>query len=124
MSAPAEVDAKTPPTDLRIAALALQGSALTYTDANQAKLQLTGLHGSVFGLGTLAGPAAKIDLASQLAGGSLKVRGAVDLAASHYAGALELKQLALVPLQALAASASPARIARGKLDASGQLRLD
>jgi len=124
MSAPAEVDAKTPPTDLRIAALTLQDSALTYTDANQAKLQLTGLHGNVFGLGTLAGPAAKIDLASQLAGGSLKVRGAVDLAASHYAGALELKQLALVPLQALAASASPARIAKGKLDASGQLRLD
>ncbi|HEY8328715.1 MAG TPA: DUF748 domain-containing protein [Rhodanobacter sp.] len=120
----AKTDDKAPPTDLRIAALTLQDSALTYADANQAKLQLTQLHGSLLGLGTLAGPAAKLDLASQLAGGSLSARGDVDLAASRYAGALELKQVALVPLQALAASATAARIAKGKLDASGQLRLD
>ncbi len=124
MPPPAKADDKAPPTDLRIAALTLQDSALTYTDANQAKLQLTGLHGSLLGLGTLAGPAAKLDLSSQLAGGSFSMRGAVDLAASHYAGALELKQVALVPLQALAGSATAARIAKGKLDASGQLRLD
>lgn len=123
-SAPAKVDEKTAPTDLRIAALTLQDSALTYTDANHTKLQLTQLHGSLLGLGTLAGPAAKLDLASQLAGGSLGARGDVDLAAGHYAGAVELKQVALVPLQAFAASATPARIAKGKLDASGRLRLD
>ncbi len=117
-------DDNAPPTDLRIAALTLQDSALTYADANQAKLQLTQLHGSLLDLGTLAGPPGKLDLASQLAGGSLSVRGVVDLAASHYAGALELKQVALVPLQALAASATAARIAKGKLDGSGQLRLD
>lgn len=122
--APAKADDKTPPTDLRIAALTLEDSALSYTDASQAKLQLTQLHGSLLGLGTLAGPAAKLDLASQLAGGSLGVRGQVDLAASHYAGTIDLKQVALAPLQALAASATPARIAKGKLDASGQLRLD
>jgi uncharacterized protein involved in outer membrane biogenesis len=120
----AKGDDKAPPSDLRIAALALQDSSLTYTDASQAKLQLSGLHGSLLGLNTLAGPAAKLDLASQLAGGSVSARGDVDLAASHYAGALELKQVALVPLQALAASATAARIAKGKLDASGQLRLD
>jgi uncharacterized protein involved in outer membrane biogenesis len=120
----AKADDKARPTDLHIAALTLQDSALTYTDASQAKLQLTRLQGSLLGLGTLAGPAAKLDLASQLAGGSLSVRGDVDLAASHYAGALALKQVALVPLQALAASATVARIAKGRLDASGQLRLD
>ena len=124
MPPPAKADDKAPPTDLRIAALTLQDSALTYADANRAKLQLTQLHGSLLGLGTLAGPPGKLDLASQLAGGNLSVRGAVDLAASHYAGALELKQVALMPLQALAASATAARIAKGKLDASGQLRLD
>ncbi|KRE87286.1 hypothetical protein ASG75_03880 [Rhodanobacter sp. Soil772] len=124
MPPPTKADDKTPPTDLRIAVLTLQNSTLSYTDANQAKLQLTQLHGSLLGLGTLAGPPAKLDLASQLAGGNLNVRGAVDLAASHYAGALELKQVALVPLQALAASATATRIAKGKLDASGQLRLD
>nr|WP_239308892.1 DUF748 domain-containing protein [Rhodanobacter sp. FDAARGOS 1247] len=119
-----KIDDKAPPTDLRISALTLQDSALTYADASQAKLQLTQLHGSLLGLSTLAGPSAKLDLASQLAGGSLSARGDVDLAASHYAGALELKQVSLVPLQALAASATAARIAKGKLDASGQLRLD
>ncbi|HXD35479.1 MAG TPA: DUF748 domain-containing protein [Rhodanobacter sp.] len=120
----AKADEKAPPTDLRITALTLQDSAFTYADANQAKLQLTGLHGSLLGLGTLAGPPAKLDLASQLAGGSLGARGEVDLAASHYVGTLELKQVALAPLQALAGSTTPARIAKGKLDASGQLRLD
>jgi uncharacterized protein involved in outer membrane biogenesis len=124
MPAPTKADDETPPTDLRIAALTLEDSALTYAGASQAKLQLTQLHGSLLGLGTLAGPAAKLDLASQLADGSLSARGDVDLAASHYAGALELKQVSLVPLQALAASATAARIAKGKLDASGQLRLD
>lgn len=124
MLSPAKADDKAPPTDLRIATLTLQDSALTYTDASQAKLQLTKLHGNLLGLGTLAGPAGKLDLSSQLAGGNLGMRGDVDLAASHYAGTLELKQVALAPLQALAASATAARIAKGKLDASGQLRLD
>ena len=124
MPPPAKADDKAPPTDLRIATLTLQDSALTYTDANKARLQLTGLHGNLLGLGTLAGPPGKLDLTSQLAGGSLGARGNVDLATSHYAGAVALKQVALVPLQALAASATPARIAKGKLDASGQLRLD
>ena len=75
-------------------------------DANRTKLQLTHRHGSLLGLGTLAGPAGQLDLAS------------------HYAGTLALKQVALAPLQALAVSATAARIAKGKLDASGQLRLD
>lgn len=124
MPPPAKADDKAPPTDLRIAAITLQDSALTYADANQAKLQLTRLHGSLLGLGTLAGPPGRLDLASQLAGGSLSARGDVDLAASRYAGAIELKQVALAPLQALAASATAARIAKGRLDANGQLRLD
>jgi len=120
----AKAEDRAPPTDLRITALTLQDSALTYTDASQAKLQLTRLHGRLLGLGTLAGPAGKLDLTSQLAGGNLNARGDVDLAASRYVGAVELRQVALVPLQALAASATAARIAKGKLDASGRLRLD
>lgn len=124
MPPPAKADDKAPPTDLRIAALTLHDSALTYTDASQAKLQLTKLHGNLLGLGTLAGPAGKLDLSSQLAGGNLGMRGNVDLAAGRYTGAVALKQVALAPLQALAASATAARIAKGKLDASGQLRLD
>lgn len=123
-SPPAKAGDKAPPTDLHIASLTLRDSELTYAGANQSTLHLTGLHGSLLGLGTLAGPAAKLDLAGQIAGGNISARGDVDLAANHFAGALELRQVALVPLQALAATATTARIAKGKLDVNGQLRLD
>jgi Domain of Unknown Function (DUF748) len=122
--APAEADKKAAPTDLRIASLTLAGSAVHYTDATQNKLDLANLHGSLQGLSMLAAPPAKLDLAAQLFGGDISARGTMDLAASHLAAALGLKQVDMVPLQAMAASSVAARMTKGKLDATGQLQLD
>ncbi|MFZ0872232.1 MAG: DUF748 domain-containing protein [Rhodanobacter sp.] len=122
--APTEADKKTTPTDLRIASMTLAGSAVHYTDATQNKLDLANLHGSLQGLSMLAAPPAKLDIAGQLFGGDISARGTLDLAASHLAAALGLKQVDMVPLQAMAASSVAARMTKGKLDASGQLQLD
>ena len=123
-SAPAEPSKKATPTDLRIASLTLAGSAVHYTDAAQNKLDLTSLHGNLLGLSMLAAPAAKLDLAGQLFGGDIGAKGTLDLAASRLNATLTLKQVDMVPLQAMAGSAMAARAAKGKLDANGQLQLD
>jgi len=122
--APAEADKKAAPTDLRIASMTLAGSAVHYTDATQNRLDLANLHGSLQGLSMLAAAPAKLDLAAQLFGGDISARGTLDLAASHLAAALGLKQVDMVPLQAMAASSVAARMTKGKLDATGQVQLD
>ncbi|NKJ22113.1 DUF748 domain-containing protein [Dyella sp. SG609] len=123
-SAPADPAKKAAPTDLRIASIALTGSAIHYTDATQNKLDLADLHGSLLGLSMLAAPPAKLDLAGQLFGGDIGAKGTLDLAAATLKAALSLKQVDMVPLQAMAGSAMAARAAKGKLDANGQLQLD
>jgi hypothetical protein len=123
-SAPADLAKKATPTDLRIASIALTGSAIHYTDATQNKLDLANLHGSLLGLSMLAAPPAKLDLAGQLFGGDIGAKGTLDLAAATLKAALALKQVDMVPLQAMAGSAMAARAAKGKLDANGQLQLD
>ncbi|SFS03864.1 protein of unknown function [Dyella sp. OK004] len=120
----AEKDKKAPPMDLRIASMALNGSTIHYTDAEQNKLDLANLHGSLQGLSMLAAPPAKMDLAAQLFGGDINAKGTLDLAASKLNAALGLKQVDMVPLQAMAGSAMAARAAKGKLDATGQVQLD
>ena len=122
--APADTGKKAAPTDLRIASMTLAGSAVHYTDATQNKLDLMNLHGSLQGLSMLAAPPAKLDIAGQLFGGDISARGTLDLATSHLAAALGLKQVDMVPLQAIAASSVAARMTKGKLDANGQLQLD
>ncbi|MGO4699894.1 DUF748 domain-containing protein [Dyella sp. 2RAB6] len=123
-SAPADPTRKATPTDLRIASIALTGSTIHYTDATQNKLDLANLHGSLLGLSMLAAPPAKLDLAGQLFGGDVGAKGTLDLAAAKLNAALALKQVDMVPLQAMAGSAIAARAAKGKLDANGQLQLD
>ena len=120
----AQAEKKTTPTDLRITSIALTGSAVHYTDLTQNKLDLANLHGSLQGLSMLAAPPARLDLTGQLFGGDITTSGTLDLAASHLAATLGLKQVDMVPLQALAASSVAARMTKGKLDASGQLQLD
>jgi len=119
-----EADKKTTPTDLRIATMTLAGSAVHYTDASQNKLDLANLHGNLQGLSMLAAAPAKMDLSAQLFGGDITARGTLDLAASHLVAALGLKQVDMVPLQAMADSSVAARMTQGKLDATGQLQLD
>jgi uncharacterized protein involved in outer membrane biogenesis len=118
------IDKKTSPTDLRIASIALTGSTVHYVDATQNKLDLASLHGSIESLSTLAAPASRLDLAGQLYGGTFSTKGTLDLAASKLAAAVGLKQVDVVPLQALSASAVAARMTKGKLDAAGQVQLD
>lgn len=123
-SAPADAGKKNTPTDLRIASIALAGSAVHYTDAVQNKLDLANLHGSLSGLSMLAAPPAKLDLAGQLFGGDIGAKGTLDLAAAKLSAALSLKQVDMVPLQAMAGSAMAARATKGKLDGHAQLQLD
>jgi len=117
-------DKEAPPTDLRIASIALTGSAAQYVDAAHNKLEVSGLHGSIEGLSTLAAPAARLDLAGELYGGDIDTKGTLDLAASKIAATLGLKGVDVVPLQAMSASAVAARMTKGKLDAGGQLQLE
>ncbi|WP_243039834.1 DUF748 domain-containing protein [Dyella sedimenti] len=121
--APADAGKQATPTDLRIAALQLSDSAVHYTDAAQNKLDLTNLHGSLQGLSLLPAPAGRLDLAGQLFGGDVTAKGPLDLAASQMSATLGLKGVDMAPLQALAASSMSARLAKGKLDADGQLQL-
>ncbi|HEX7348710.1 MAG TPA: DUF748 domain-containing protein, partial [Rhodanobacteraceae bacterium] len=113
-----------PATDLRIASLALTNSAFHYADADQHKLDLGDLHGSLAGLSLLAAPPAKLDLAGQLDGGSIAAKGTLDLAVSRLAAALTLQQVGLAPLQGVAGMPLDGHTADGKLSATGDVKLD
>jgi hypothetical protein len=116
-------DKETRSADLRIASIALTGGIVHYVDADDNKLDVSGLRGSIEGLSTLAAPAARLDLAGELYAGDIDAKGTLDLAASKLAATLGLKQVDVVPLQAVAASSVAARMTKGKLDAGGQLQL-
>ena len=117
-------DKSAPPTDLKITAIGVTDSAARYIDSAQNKLDVAGLQGSIDGLGTLAAPAATLDMTGRLYGGEVNAKGTLDLAAARLAAAFGLKHIDVVPLQALAESAVAARMTKGKLDATGQLRID
>lgn len=110
--------------DLRIASLALKDSSFHYTDAEKHQLELGNLHGSIAGLSLLAAPAAKLDLAGQLNGGSIAAKGTLDLAASKLAAALTLQQVGLAPLQGVGGLPLDGHTANGKLSATGDVKLD
>ncbi|MEW9570732.1 DUF748 domain-containing protein [Rhodanobacter sp. Si-c] len=117
----------TPATEVRIAALNLQDGRFEYTDASGRKpatLALENIHGTLRGLSTVAAPAAAIDLAATLNGGSLAMNGKLDLANSRYDGTLGLKGVGLAPLLPLAPPLLNADLTKGTLDASGQLQVD
>lgn len=121
-AAPAPATPATP-TDLRIAALALTGSAIRYTGATQRELAIDNLHGSLQGLSLQPAAAGRIELAARLGGGELSAKGTLDLAAGRLATRLGLRRVDAAPLQAVAPPMG-ARVAKGKLDADGQLQLD
>lgn len=122
-SAPTAPGAQATPTDLRIASLALAGSAIHYTNAAQHKLDIDNLHGSLQGLSLQPAPAGRLDLAARLGGGELSTKGTLDLAAGRLVVQLGLRQVDVAPLQAMAPPMA-ARVGKGKLDANGQLQLD
>ena len=117
----------TPASELRIAALGVQDSRFEYTDATGRKpatLEMENIHGTLRGLSTVAAPAATIDLAAALDGGSLATGGRLDWAKGHYDGQLSLKGVGLAPLLPLAPPLLDADLAKGTLDASGRLQAD
>jgi uncharacterized protein involved in outer membrane biogenesis len=112
-------------TDMRIAALTLQGGRLEYTDQSgpkPARLTLDNLHGSLRGLSTLAAPAASIDLTTRLAGGSATLNGKLDMAASRYIGTLGMQGVSIATLLPLGPPMLDAEMTSGSLDASGQMQ--
>ncbi|HVX05357.1 MAG TPA: DUF748 domain-containing protein [Rhodanobacteraceae bacterium] len=114
-----------PPTDLRIAALTLRDGRIDYTDASSgrpAALSLQSIHGNLRGLSLLAAPAATVDVAAQLDGGSVGLQGKLDLAHSRYDGKLALKGVALAPLLPMAPPLLNADLAKGTLDLDGRLQ--
>lgn len=128
LMAPAKPTAKgtkpAPATDLRIASLALQDSMFHYADAGKHALELGKLHGNIAGLSLTAAPAAMLDLAGELDGGSIAAKGTLDLAASKLAAALTLQQVGLAPLQGIAGMPLDGHTAGGKLSATGDVKLD
>ncbi|MGN6739525.1 DUF748 domain-containing protein [Dyella sp.] len=113
-----------PPTDLRIDGLFLTDSAVHYTNATQQKLDLSRVRGALHGLSLLKAPAGTLNLAAALGGGDITARGTLDLAAGQLKAALDLKQVAVAPLQAIAVPDLRAPVTQGRLDAGGQLALD
>jgi hypothetical protein len=123
-AAPADADKKAPPSDMRIASMALTNSAIHYTDATKDKIDLSNLHGSLQGLSMLPAPPAKLDMAAAFFGGEIAMRGTVDLAKSKLAATLDQKNVDIASLQAAAYQGLAARLTKGKLDATGQLQVD
>lgn len=116
-----------PPTDVRIDALTLQDASFEYADlsgSKPARLVLDHMHGNLQGLSLAAGPVASMELAAQLAGGTVKTTGKFDLAGSRYSGKVDLKNVALGQLMPLAPPLLNADITGGSLDASGQLQAE
>ena len=116
-----------PATEVRIAALALQGGRFEYADASARKpatLALENIHGTLRGLSTVAAPPAALDIAATLDGGSLAMNGKLDVANSRYDGRLRLQGVGLAPLLPLAPPLLNADLAKGTLDAGGQLQAD
>jgi len=111
-------------TAVRIARMDLTGGHLVYVDrtgTSPTQLNVENLHGSISGLSTVAAPAATIDMAAQLNGGSLKAKGTVDIAASQFHGAVSLDGVDIAPLEAIGDPTLAASIS-GKLAAHGQLQ--
>jgi uncharacterized protein involved in outer membrane biogenesis len=111
-------------TAVRIGRLDISGGHLAYLDQSAAAptaLHLENLHGNLVGLSTVKAPAAVLDLAAQLGGGSLTAKGALDTAASAFRGNVMIDGVDLSPLQAIADPTLAATLA-GKLAVQGQLQ--
>lgn len=120
---PAKGAKPAPPTDLRIASLALQDGAFHYVGADRHALDLGALNGTITGLSLRPAPAARLDLAAQLDGGTIAAKGTLDLAASKLDAAMTLQKVGLAPLQDVAGLPLAGHTATGQLAATGQLRL-
>ncbi|UPG87299.1 DUF748 domain-containing protein [Luteibacter aegosomatis] len=127
LSTPGAPGADAKPTDVRIDTLTLKRSRFEYANLAgpaPSRLVLEGLDGDVRGLSTVAARAATVDATARMAGGSLKTKGTLDLAAGRYAGRLSLDRIALATLMPLAPPLLDADVASGTVGADGELAVD
>ena len=116
-----------PPTDMRIATLTLQGSQIAYADLGgptPSRLSLDNLQGTIRGFATRPAPPASIDMSAGLADGVLHISGTLHLSDSRFSGQVALNGVGLPPLVALAPPLLNAQVSHGSLDAGGQLVVD
>jgi hypothetical protein len=124
---PSSAPAAQGPLDLSIASVTLTNSAVKLTDnslATPATVALQNINVGLkqFAMGPKAGPAA-YDFAGQLSGGgSIAVKGALDLAQSQVTSDVTITQVDLPPLQAYAQSALAATLGAGKLNAHANVQ--
>ncbi|HEY4091407.1 MAG TPA: DUF748 domain-containing protein [Luteibacter sp.] len=120
-------DPKAPPMDVRIDLLTLVNMKVDYADLAApapAHLTLEHLAGTLGGLSTVKAPAAALDVSAGLAGGSVATKGAFELAASRYAGTLDIRDVSLAPLMPLTPPVLAADITGGRFTADGTLKAD
>jgi uncharacterized protein involved in outer membrane biogenesis len=120
-------DTKAQPMDVRIDRLTLKDSHLQYADlaaGSPAHLDLDHLQGSLLGLSTVKAAPARLDMAAQMAEGSVSTQGKLDLPAGNYSGRLVLKDVSLAALVPLTPPLLNADITGGKVGADGTIALD
>ncbi|MDR5739048.1 MULTISPECIES: DUF748 domain-containing protein [unclassified Caballeronia] len=125
---PAEGKDKTPPLDLSVGHLAIDGGKLTFDDRllkQPVQGALTDVAITLDGFSTLAKTPARYTLKTAFdKGGALDASGNVTLAAKTADATLTLDALALPPLQPYIANAVAARVASGTLGAKLPLSVD
>ncbi|MBJ9615337.1 DUF748 domain-containing protein [Burkholderia multivorans] len=121
-------DTKTPPLDLTIRHVAIDGGTVNLDDrvpATPTALSLTKLAATLDGFALQRKTPAKYTLSTSLSrGGDLKAEGSVDVAAKQVDTKLVVDALALVPLQPYLGEATRARVLDGALGATINAKAD
>ncbi|MBU9559753.1 DUF748 domain-containing protein [Burkholderia multivorans] len=121
-------DTKTPPLDLTIRHVAIDGGTVNLDDrvpATPTALSLTKLAATLDGFALQRKTPAKYTLSTSLSrGGDLKAEGSVDAAAKQVDTKLVVDALALVPLQPYLGEATRARVLDGALGATINAKAD
>ncbi|MCA8222712.1 DUF748 domain-containing protein [Burkholderia sp. BC1] len=121
-------DTKTPPLDLTIRHVAIDGGTVNLDDrvpATPTALSLTKLAATLDGFALQRKTPAKYTLSTSLSrGGDLKAEGTVDVAAKQVDTKLVVDALALVPLQPYLGEATRARVLDGVLGATINAKAD
>ncbi|PRE09373.1 DUF748 domain-containing protein [Burkholderia multivorans] len=121
-------DTKTPPLDLTIRHVAIDGGTVNLDDrvpATPTALSLTKLAATLDGFALQRKTPAKYTLSTSLSrGGDLKAEGTVDVAAKQVDTKLVVDALALAPLQPYLGEATRARVLDGALGATINAKAD
>ncbi|MBY4671854.1 DUF748 domain-containing protein [Burkholderia multivorans] len=121
-------DTKTPPLDLTIRHVAIDGGTVNLDDrvpATPTALALTKLAATLDGFALQRKTPAKYTLSTSLSrGGDLKAEGTVDVAAKQVDTKLVVEALALAPLQPYLGEATRARVLDGALGATINAKAD